>query len=568
MIDQLILVFTNYLNLLQIDFILLFYSLISVLNLLLNCLFLFFILNLIVPLINTFILEEISFEQINHHFNLTILIDNSFISYIGLYWELFLIICFSFLLFFLLIIENKFNNKVILTKLTGNLFIFILLLSSLILNNFNSIFFIFDFLLIQDTLGLFIKNILIVSLISCILISFNYISSEKIIHYEYFLLLSLSLIGMITMVSANDLTTLYIGVELQSLAFYLLTAFKIYNNFSTEAGLKYFILGAFSSGLLLFGCSLIYGFTGTTNFMDLQLLFINNQVPSDIFNGILLSSIFITVGILFKLGAAPFHMWLPDIYDGAPTSITAIFAIVPKIAIFTIFLRLSINLFSNTFFFWHQILIYSSILSIIIGTLGALYQDKIKKLLAYSAISHVGFLLIGFSTYNIVGFFALFFYIIVYILISLNIFSIILSLRKLDNNLKFKKINEFISLFKSNKIIAINFCIILFSIAGLPPLAGFYSKLYIFISAIKAEIYLITIIAAILSVIASMYYIRLIKLMFFKSFNYWVLLQEIPKLNSILMSSTLCFNILFFFYPEIITIYIYNNTLYFYTQYL
>ena len=149
-----------------------------------------------------------------------------------------------------------------------------------------------------------------------------------------------------------------------------------------------------------------------------------------------------------------------------------------------------------------------------------MYQNKIKKLLAYSAISHVGFLLIGFSSYNIVGFFALFFYIIVYIIISLNIFSIILSLRKVDNNLKFKKINEFISLFKSNKIIAINFCIILFSIAGLPPLAGFYSKLYIFISAIKAEIYLITVIAAIMSVIASMYYIRVIKLMFFKNFNY------------------------------------------------
>ena len=253
-------------------------------------------------------LEYIPFEQINHHFNLTILIADIFVCYVGLYLELFLILCFCLLLFFLLLLEKKFNNKIILTNITGNLFIFILVLGLLILNNVNSTFFVFDFLLIQDTLGLFIKNILILSLISCILISFNYINLEKIIHYEYFLLLSLSLIGMFTMISANDLTTLYIGIELQSLAFYLLTAFKIYNNFSTEAGLKYFVLGAFSSGLLLFGCSLIYGFTGTTNFFDLQLLFINNEVPSNIFNGILLSSIFITIGILFKLGAAPFHM--------------------------------------------------------------------------------------------------------------------------------------------------------------------------------------------------------------------------------------------------------------------
>jgi NADH-quinone oxidoreductase subunit N len=274
-----------------------------------------------------------------------------------------------------------------------------------------------------------------------------------------------------------------------------------------------------------------------------------------------LGNIFITVGILFKLGASPFHMWLPDVYDGIPTAITAIFAIVPKIAIFGLFLRLSINLFSNTFFYWNQILVYSSILSIIIGTLGGLYQIKIKRLLAYSAISHIGFLLIGFSTYTKVGFFALFFYIIIYIILSLNIFAIILSLRKIDNNLKLKRINEFTLLFKSNKILAINFCLILFSITGLPPLVGFYSKLYIFISAIKSEIYLIALIAAVFSVIASMYYIRLIKLMFFKNLDYWTLLYEIPQYNSILISFTLFFNVYFFLYPECFTIYLYNNIL-------
>lgn len=478
--------------------------------------------------------------------------------YLGIYSELFLIISLLILITFLVIFDYFFKYKFILSKICGNVFILILLLVGLLLNNNNSNFFIFDYLLIHDNFTIFIKNILILSLIACIFISFNYITIEVVIQYEYYLLLGLAFLGMFTIVSANDLVTMYLGVELQSLAFYILAAFKIYNNFSTEAGLKYFILGAFSSGLLLFGCSLIYGFTGTTNLQDLQLLFINNDIPNNLFSGILLGNIFLTVGILFKLGSGPFHMWLPDIYDGVPTTITAIFSIVPKIAIFSLFLRLSLKLFINNLFFWNQILIYSAIISIVIGTFGALYQIKIKKLLAYSAISHIGFLLIGFSSLNSLSLFAMFFYIIIYIIISLNIFGLILVLRKQDNNLKFKKINEFIILFKSNKLLAINFCIILFSIAGIPPLVGFYSKFYIFVSAIKSEIYLVAIIAAIFSVIASLYYIRLIKLMFFKTFDYWTFLVEIPKKNSILISITFFFNILFFTYPEFIVIFLYN----------
>ena len=478
--------------------------------------------------------------------------------YLGIYSELFLIIALSLIISFLVIIDYKYNYKLILSRISGNLLILTLILEIILVNNNNSDFFLFEYLLLQDNLTIFVKNILLVSLITCIIISYNYIKLEKIVQYEYYILLGLSFLGMLTMVTSNDLITMYLGIELQSLAFYILASFKIYNNYSTEAGLKYFILGAFSSGLLLFGCSLIYGFTGTTNFHDLQLLFVTKDIPEEFSSGILLGSTFITVGMLFKLGAAPFQMWLPDVYDGVPTSVTAVFAIVPKIAIFSLFLRLGLNIFSNNFFFWQQILVYSSILSIIIGTLGALYQVKIKRLLAYSAISHVGFLLIGFSSLNTMSLFAMFFYIIVYILISINLFTIILSIRKQDNNLKFKKINELAILFKSNKLLAINFSIILFSIAGIPPLVGFYSKLYIFISAIKSQIYLVAIIAAIFSVIASMYYIRLVKLMFFKTFDYWAFLCEVPKVNSLVISSTLFFNIFFFCYPEIFVISIYN----------
>lgn len=221
----------------------------------------------------------------------------------------------------------------------------------ILLNNNFSDFFLFDYLLIQDKFSIFVQNILIINLMICVLISFNYIHLEYIVQYEYFLLLGLSLLGILTLTQANDLITLYLAIELQSLAFYVLAAFKIYSNFSTEAGLKYFILGAFSSGILLFGSSLVYGFTGTTNFTDLQLIFIDSQLPNNIYNGLLLGFIFVTIGILFKIGVVPFHMWLPDVYEGVPTSITAIFAIVPKIALFALLFRLGENLFPTNFFF-------------------------------------------------------------------------------------------------------------------------------------------------------------------------------------------------------------------------
>jgi NADH-quinone oxidoreductase subunit N len=251
------------------------------------------------------LIDLLKLSNIESYFLINYLYFN---NYIALYFELFLILSFSLLIAFLVIIDAIYKHKIILIIVVRNLFIFILLLSLILLNNVTSNFCIFDFLIIQDNLGLFIKNILIFILIGCTLISSFYINLEKIIYYEYFFLLSLSFIGMLTICSANDLTTLYLGIELQSLAFYLLAAFKIYNNFSTEAGLKYFILGAFSSGLLLFGCSLIYGFTGTTNLLELKLLFFDNKISFNILNGILLGNIFITVGILFKLGAAPFHM--------------------------------------------------------------------------------------------------------------------------------------------------------------------------------------------------------------------------------------------------------------------
>lgn len=478
--------------------------------------------------------------------------------FLGIYPEFFLIIILSILIGFLVIIDYKFKYKVVLTSVAGKILLVVYLLLLLLINNNVSGFLVFNDLLIVDNFTTLIKNILVVSLICIIIVSLNYIKAEKIDKYEYFLLVGLSSLGMFTIVSSNDLITMYLGIEIQSLCFYILATIKIYNNFSTEAGLKYFILGAFSSGLLLFGCSFIYGALGTTNFTDMRLLSSNFSNLSDNPISLILGIIFVIVAIMFKIGAAPFHMWVPDVYEGIPTIVTAFFAIVPKIAIFSLLVRLQLSLFYENLVFTQEIFIYAAILSITIGTLGALYQTKLKRLLAYSAISHVGFLLLGFVSFNNWSIFSLFFYLIIYIIISINIFTVLLVLRKIDNNLKFKKINELVILFKSNPLLAINFCLILFSIAGIPPLVGFYSKLYIFISALKSEIYITAILAAILSVIASMYYIRLIKLMFFKNFEYWALCTELTKKESLLISITFFFNLFFFCYPELFVISIYN----------
>ncbi len=478
--------------------------------------------------------------------------------YIALYPEFFLILVISGLIAFLVVLDQFYNYKLLLSSITAKILIACLFLTLILLNNLTGDFFVFNNLLIVDNFTILIKNISLISLIFIIFISIEYIKHENFFKYEYFLLLGLAALGMLTIISSNDLITMYLGIEIQSLCFYILATIKIYNNFSTEAGLKYFILGAFSSGMLLFGSSFIYGSLGTTNFSEMKLLFNNFSELTDNPKSLILGILFVIVAILFKIGAVPFHMWLPDVYEGVPTIVTALYSIVPKIAIFALFVRLNISLFYENSYFIEPVLLYSGLLSIVVGTLGALYQSKIKRLLAYSAISHIGFLLIAYSSFDSWSIFSLFFYLIVYIIISINIFTVLLTLRKVDNNLKIKKINEIVVLFKSNALLAINFCLILFSIAGIPPLVGFYSKFYVFISAIKSEYYFVVIIAAVFSVIASMYYIRLIKLMFFKNFNYWTFFHEVPKRESLILSSIFFFNLLFFCYPEILVISVYN----------
>ncbi len=475
--------------------------------------------------------------------------------------ETFLVFSVTYVLVHTLYIDTYYKKFNLHTIHTGVTVVFIIIITIYLVNSCELDCFIWRTTDERNAFVTFMRHIYVGCIMVCFLIIGHFASLNKMGGWECAILAAFLLLGLFILASSKNFLMVYFGSEVMTLVLFIKSVFINKDNQTSEAGLKYFILGSFSSGLLLFGCSLVYGFTGTINFHDLQLLFIDKNVPVDVFGGVFLGCIFITIGLLFKLGASPFHMWIPDVYEGVPTPITALFAIVPKIAYLTLLVRLSLVLFSNTFFFWNQIIIFSAILSIIVGTFGALYQVKIKRMLAYSAISHVGFMLIGLSSLTPYSIFATLFYLVVYLVISLNIFTLLLSLKKIDTNTEFKKINEFILLFKSNKYLAVNFCLILFSIGGIPPLVGFYSKYYVFISAIKSEIYLVAIIAAICSVIASMYYIRLIKLMLFKKSDYWTFLAEVPKTHSLIISLTLAFNVFFFCYPEIFVIYIYNIVL-------
>ena len=422
----------------------------------------------------------------------------------------------------------------------------------------------FNNLLIFDSFSILIKSILLLSTIVTLILALDYSKFENLNCFEYVILMILAVTGMMLVVSSYDLISMYLAIELQSFCMYIIASLKRESEFSTEAGLKYFILGAFSSGLLLFGCSLLYGFTGTTNYQQLFQIFstIDKTIDIEVSNAIILGVLFILVGMLFKLSAAPFHLWAPDVYEGAPTSVTAFFAIVPKIAILSLVVRLFSYVFYGLLLPWQEVLILCSIISMVIGTLGALWQTKIKRLLAYSGIGHIGYMLIGISTGSIEGIYSTFFYVIIYIIMTVATFSILLSIRKQGNLSKIKYINDLSGLFISNPQLALSFSLIMFSMCGIPPLAGFFSKMFIFISAINMEMYFLAIIGVMTSVVASFYYIRIIKLMFFDSVTRINNLNTISKENSLFLSFCCIFLMSFFLWPTPIALTLHNSVMY------
>ena len=407
-------------------------------------------------------------------------------------------------------------------------------------------------LLIVDPFTNFIKIIIIISSMLCVLMSMSYMENKKVNSFEFFILILLSVIGMFCLVSSYDLMALYMSIELMSLSFYILASYKRNSEFSGEAGLKYFLLGAFSSGLLLFGMSMIYGFTGLTNFEEICKLLtgVNSLMNPVSYNGILLGIVFISVALLFKLAAAPFHMWSPDVYEGSPTPVTAFFSIVPKVALFALLLRLFFFTFHDFIFFWQQIFIFCALFSMILGSIGALYQRKIKRFMVYSGITNVGYMLIGLASGITESAFGLLIYLIIYVVMTIAFFCFVLGAQTLKSSKLNTYIADLTNLGKVNAMAAFSISIIMFSFLGLPPLAGFFGKLYLFLAALQAEYFTLAIIGVLSSVIAAFYYIRIIKVMFFSTSSFYNTYKRLDKNNAIVLSSSLFFIIFFFAYPH------------------
>jgi proton-translocating NADH-quinone oxidoreductase chain N len=440
----------------------------------------------------------------------------------------------------------------------------------LIINNPLINILIFNNLFIVDNFTCFIKSFSLLAILGCLIISLNFIIDNKVNIFEYFILILFSVFGLLCFIASFDLISMYISLEVQSLAFYILASLRKDSSFSTEAGLKYFILGAFSSGILLLGISFIYGVVGTTNFENLGKFFIGFDFfifSADIFdvnNRIILGIICIFIGILFKLTAAPFHMWAPDVYEGSPYHVTVIFSVIPKIGLFGVAIKIFYFALYEGLFYWQSVALFCSILSIIIGTLKALQQNKIKRFLAYSSISHVGFLLLGFATGTFIGLQSLLFYLIIYTIMMLNIWSILISLN--IKNKKYKQIryiNDLQGLVKTDPLLAYTFAINMFSMAGIPPLAGFFAKFYILFVSLESGFNLFVIFSILLSVVSAFYYIRFIKIIFFDVESVGLLyVNNIGYFHSLVLGSTFLFILFLFLYPNflfIITQYISLN---------
>lgn len=366
---------------------------------------------------------------------------------------------------------------------------------------------------VMDSFGGFVKSLILLSMGGVLALSTGYMKRENMTAFEYPVLVLLSTLGMLIMVSANDLMSLYIGLELQSLALYVLATIRRNSLRSAEAGIKYFVLGALSSGMVLFGTSIIYGFAGTTNFNMIATAFADNP---DIKLGLSMGLVFLVAGLAFKISAAPFHMWTPDVYEGAPTSVTALFAIVPKLAAMALLIRVFYEPFIGLQEMWVQLVWILAVISMIVGAFAALTQENIKRLLAYSSVGNMGYVLIGLIVGGTDGLGATLYYFVIYMAMTAGTFGIIMSLRRDGAGLE--KIENLEGLSKTHPVSAYALAILMFSMSGIPPLAGFFGKLFIFQTAITGGFYYLAVIGVVTSVIAAFYYLRIIKVMFFDDF--------------------------------------------------
>jgi proton-translocating NADH-quinone oxidoreductase, chain N len=367
-------------------------------------------------------------------------------------------------------------------------------------------------LFVVDGFALFFKIAILAAAALSLLLSQDYLEKERIARFEFSVLVLLATLGMMMMVSANDLMSLYIGLELQSLALYVVAAFHRTDVRSTEAGLKYFVLGALASGLLLYGSSLVYGFAATTSFDGIAAAFHTgtDALPA---TGVVLGLVFVLAGLSFKVSAVPFHMWTPDVYEGAPTPVTAFFSVAPKLAAFGLLVRVMMEPFGSLVGQWQQIIVFVSLASMVLGAFAAMAQTNIKRLMAYSSIGHVGYALIGVAVGNKDGISAVLIYLVIYIVMNIGTFACIISMRRQGQAVT--SIADLAGLAKSSPGVALALAIFMFSMAGIPPLAGFFGKLYVFRAAVEGGLYTLAIVGVLTSVVGAFYYIRIIKLMYF-----------------------------------------------------
>ena len=456
--------------------------------------------------------------------------------------EIFLSLSIMFLLIFG-VFKNKSSNLIL------NFSSLILLITAVITFNETMNFVevkIFNNSIIIDYLSTFMKIITLLSAFLALVISSNYLKAFQILKIEYPILILSSVLGMMIMISSNDLIVFYMGLELQSLALYVLANFNRDQLKSSEAGLKYFVLSALSSGLLLYGCSLIYGFTGSTNF-DI----ISEKLNSNDY-ALTFGIVFILVGLAFKVSAVPFHMWAPDVYEGAPTSVTLFFTMVPKIAALTVFIRFLYVPFLNLLDQWQTILIFLSIASMTFGAVAAIGQTNLKRLVAYSSISHVGYTLAGLATGTNEGIQSSVIYFTIYIVMNLGLFSCLLMMKR--NNEYFENLEDLSGLSRNHPLLSLSLLIILFSLAGIPPLAGFFAKFYIFKAVIEQSMYFLAIVGLLSTVIAAFYYLRIIKIMYFDKVIEKFDTDHSLWLKFSLTASTLLILIYFIFPSELIEV--------------
>lgn len=368
----------------------------------------------------------------------------------------------------------------------------------------------FNGMFVTDAFAVFAKTLVFVGSSVAILLSGRFLSEHSIARFEYPILILFATLGMLIMVSANNLMSLYVGLELQSLSLYVLAAMNRDRLRSTEAGLKYFVLGALSSGMLLYGVSLIYGFSGSTEF---DVLATSLQGPKTPAIGIIVGLVFLLAGLAFKISAVPFHMWTPDVYEGSPTPVTAFFAAAPKVAAMALLVRVLINGFPGLVAEWQQVIIFISIASMLVGAFVALVQTNIKRLMAYSSIGHVGYALVGVAAGTQAGIEAVLIYLAIYLTMTLGAFAAILSMRRSDGMVE--NINDLAGLSTTNLPMAVAIAIFMFSLAGIPLLAGFFGKWFIFLAAVEAGLIPLAVIGFLSSVVACYYYLRIVKVMFF-----------------------------------------------------